>query len=228
MIRRAETHGDVHGVEICKQAPLISYLLFADDSVMFLRASVRKSETLKHLLCSYKATSKQKINFEKSVITFSGNFDLQISSQIQATLGVQRVDFHEKYLGLHTIIRKSKRHIFSKVWDRVWQKLKSWKQKTLSVGAKEVLIKAIIQPILSYVMSCFLLSASLYKKIEFMISRGWWSQKIDEHRIHWASWNRRCISKKEDGLGFWNLHSFNLAILAKQGWRLINDDHSAE
>lgn len=32
-----------------------------------------------------------------------------------------------------------------------------------------------------------------------------------------------CVSKENDGLGFKKLRSFNLFMLAKQGWRLVNN-----
>ncbi|KAH1032176.1 hypothetical protein J1N35_044350, partial [Gossypium stocksii] len=44
--------------------------------------------------------------------------------------------------------------------------------------------------------------------------------------IHWCDWKDLCSLKEDKGLGFQNLDKFNIAILAKQGWRLINFPNS--
>ena len=57
------------------------------------------------------------------------------------------------------------------------KKLAGWKGKLLSMGGKEILIKAVAQVIPSYTMSCFLLPMSVCEDLERDLRSFWWGQK---------------------------------------------------
>ena len=99
-------------------------------------------------------------------------------------------------------------------------------KKMLSKAGKETLIKAVAQSIPSYGMSCFDLTKSLCDEMGKMICRYWWAQQDKENKMHWVSWEDICRRKEEGGLGYRDLHVFNLAMLARQGWRILQNPNS--
>lgn len=89
---------------------------------------------------------------------------------------------------------------------------------------REVLLKNAIQAIPTYAMNVFLLPKDLCSEIERTMNAYFWGcQERGGRDIQWKAWNYHCAPKKMGGMCFRRLREFNLAMLGKQAWRLIQN-----
>ena len=123
LLKKAESEGRIKGVSICRGAPKVTNLMFADDSLLFCQATPDEGETIAKILQTCERASRQSINLEKSLVYFSSNTSERQKGQILEVLGVKEVDRFESYLGLPTLIRRAKYSTFSFLKDRIWKKL---------------------------------------------------------------------------------------------------------
>ena len=57
MLNRGQQQGHINGIAVCRKAPFISHLLFADDSLIFCKASGQECHALNTVLELYEAIS---------------------------------------------------------------------------------------------------------------------------------------------------------------------------
>ena len=157
LIRKAVANGSMRGVFICKGGPLLSHLFFANDSIILCKASIEECDALQRVLSVYEAALGQQLNRAKTSLFFSSNTLKEVQKEIQSRFEAQVINQHEKYLGLPLLVGKNKKNSFKEI--KV--KLAGWKEKLLLKAGKEILIKAVIQAIPMYSMSCFKIPNSL-------------------------------------------------------------------
>jgi hypothetical protein len=166
------------------------------------------------------------LNWEKTSIFFSKNTKREAKEFILSTAGVTSSASYERYLGLPALIGRAKFSSFSALKGRIWERMNGWKEKFLSQAGKEVFLKAVVQAIPTYMMSVFQLPKTLCKEICSMMSKFWWGHKGNDTRIAWMPWSKMERAKEKGGLGFRDIEPFNLALIAKQGWRLLQQPDS--
>ena len=113
-------------------------------------------QAISDILQTYAVALGQCINFDKSSVFFSINTVGEQRERIKELLGIREVARFESYLGLPTMVGRSKYQTFAYLKERVWKKMQGWKGLLLSRARKEVLIKAVAQAISTYVhYECF-------------------------------------------------------------------------
>ena len=143
IIQKARMDGDIQGISLCRGGPKVTHLFFADDSLLFSKATPRACETIQGILSQYEKASGQQVNRDKTAIYFSKHTPVASQNVIKEALEVPIIRQYEKYLGLPSFVGRNRSTSFTQIKERVWQKLKGWKKKLLSQAGCEVLIKAV-------------------------------------------------------------------------------------
>lgn len=90
----------ITGIAMSPSSPKISHLFFADDSLIFLKASAEEFGYFKVIMADYERASGQCINLEKSQICFSKNVPSDTQYCLSSLLQMKSVDHLGSYLGL--------------------------------------------------------------------------------------------------------------------------------
>ncbi|BBG99614.1 Ribonuclease H-like superfamily protein [Prunus dulcis] len=113
LIQHFVGRGKLHGIKVSSSSPPLSHLSFADDSILFCKATEGEMDMVKHVL------------------------DLYANGSGQQGLGFG------KYLGLKFEFGHSKKEVFEEIRDKVATRVHGWAENFLTTAGNEVLLKAV-------------------------------------------------------------------------------------
>ena len=118
LIQSAMDRSQMEGVKIYRGGPRLSHLFFADDNLIFCKATLKECDELQRLLRVYEKASRQQLNHAKTSLFFSSNTSRDVQEEIKNRFGAQIIKQHEKYLGLLSLVGRNKRTTFNAIKEK--------------------------------------------------------------------------------------------------------------
>jgi hypothetical protein len=172
----------IEPVRICRRAPGISHLLFADDSLLFFKAHEDQAAKVREVLELFASSTGQQINPSKCSIFFGESCPSPTRVLVKNALNIVQETFETKYLWLPTPEGRMSKGKFQSLQSKLAKCLVDWDDNHKSQAAIEILIKAVAQALTVYVMGVFKLPLGLFDELTKMIRRYWWGRRMGRGR----------------------------------------------
>lgn len=108
LLNKVENAKKIIGVRIAKGAPIVNYLVFAYDSLLFCQANRNEWLQIQNILGIYEHAFGQVLNQQNTSIFSDTNTSSSVKNQLLNIVGVSECSSHEKYLSLPSFMGKSK------------------------------------------------------------------------------------------------------------------------
>jgi hypothetical protein len=221
---KEEREGSIQGLKIARSCQAIHHLLFADDLLIFGKATASVAAAINSCLIKYCKWSGQLINPSKSSIKFSRNTwpsriaAISVTFPYPSNLGISL------YLGLPILMGNAKKRAFQGLIDKVKSMIEGCRAKTLSQAGRLTLIKSVVAALPSYAMSTFLLPSSFCFELDRTFKNFWWGFPAHKNKnLSLKAWDSLCMPKALGGLGLRKMKEVNLALISKLGWKLLTN-----
>lgn len=102
------------------------------------------------------------------------------------------------------------------------RKLANWKMDSLSLAGRRVLVQSNLATMPVYTTQALALIVGTFKDIDKICRDFLWGDSESRKKVHLVNWNEVCAHKTKGGLGLRKAVDFNMALLAKLAWQVLN------
>uniref|UniRef100_A0A2N9FV45 Reverse transcriptase domain-containing protein n=1 Tax=Fagus sylvatica TaxID=28930 RepID=A0A2N9FV45_FAGSY len=132
LIDRQFNSGAINGVKMNPFGPAFTHVMYADDLMLFAKATSREVLVLDDCLELYCQWSGQLVNRDKSGINFSKLVSRERKRAITEELNMKTISDHANYLGAPLFASRNSSKDFKFLQEKVESRLKGWRCKSLS------------------------------------------------------------------------------------------------
>lgn len=203
------------------QVALIPIMLYADDTLVLVKADTKQLFCLKALLNTFASAIGLKVNYNKSnMVPINLNED-RIEILIN-TMGCKRGVFPFTYLGLPLGLTKPSVEQCLPLVQKTAKMLMGLATFMTQVG-RLLLVKSILASLPKKFMCCLDLPETIKLQIaKYLRHCLWRGSDLEDHIPAMVAWSVVCRPKNQGGLGVYNLNVQNKALLLKNLHKVYN------
>lgn len=213
------------GITPYKGADRIPFLTFADDTMIFAKATKNNCAYIKNIIQEYSKMSRQKVNFHKSAFQCTKNVTRRDINSLQGILEMKPVQGLDKYLGFPIINGKVDNSTFQPVIERTGKNLAKWKANTLSKPGRVTFIHSTLESTPLFSMQSFLLPKSNLENLDRINRNFLWNKNLDDKTGNLVGWDTICKPKTLGGVGIRKSDAVNKAMQMKLLRKIENNQN---
>ena len=210
-------------IRASRDGPLLSNLFFAENIILFAKASVEQAMVIQDCLSRFCRASGQKNSYPKSRIYFSKNVTDITQSEISRALGIEMTSDLGLYLRMPTLTSRVTKATFNHLCEKIDRRLSGW--KNLSTYLLRV-ANSTIASLGYYSMQTAKLPLAICDDMDHKVRRFIWGGNADTRKVHLLSWETIQRPKDQGGIGIKSARQANSAFLTKLGWRILKEPNA--
>ncbi|GKD34184.1 RNA-directed DNA polymerase, eukaryota, reverse transcriptase zinc-binding domain protein [Tanacetum coccineum] len=205
--------------------PKLINVCFADDLFMFARGDVESSRVIMDSLKEFKMSSGLVLSIPKSTMYFC-NVLSRTKAGILCIMPFSEGEVPIKYLRVPLISLGLSNRDCKIVVEKAKNKIRDWKNKSLSFAGRLQLCQSIISSMHVYWDSILIILKGIIYDIHQLIRMFLWCNGELKRGKAKVAWEDICLPKCAGDLGLRNLEVLNFALMTTHIWNIVSSKES--